>query len=216
MTIEFDIIPIKRWPDDWSRNDTGKGSPFSAPWSSTLELLTRELEFLNAKQVQIQIDVEPSKVRKDGMLRADARASYRGVILSFTTKQFGALSYPCNAYEGWGSEQPSWQVNIRAIALGLESLRRVERYGIANRGQQYAGFAELGSGIAVSRMTEEEAWEVLYDLADVIDDPDDGLWEINELFLRAVKKHHPDSGGDPDKFKLLMEARYLLEAEVNG
>jgi hypothetical protein len=34
----------------------------------------------------------------------------------------------------------TWQDNLRAVALGLEALRRVERYGIAQRGEQYAGW----------------------------------------------------------------------------
>lgn len=33
-----------------------------------------------------------------------------------------------------------WQHNVRSIALGLESLRAVDRYGITRRGEQYAGF----------------------------------------------------------------------------
>jgi hypothetical protein len=40
-----------------------------------------------------------------------------------------------------------WQHNIRSIALGLEALRAVDRYGISRRGEQYAGFrAALTSG----------------------------------------------------------------------
>lgn len=34
-----------------------------------------------------------------------------------------------------------WQHNVRSIALGLQALRAVDRYGISRRGQQYAGFA---------------------------------------------------------------------------
>lgn len=33
-----------------------------------------------------------------------------------------------------------WQHNVRSIALGLQSLRAVDRYGISRRGEQYAGF----------------------------------------------------------------------------
>lgn len=33
-----------------------------------------------------------------------------------------------------------WQHNVRSIALGLGSLRAVDRYGISSRGEQYAGF----------------------------------------------------------------------------
>lgn len=33
-----------------------------------------------------------------------------------------------------------WQHNVRSVALGLEALRAVDRYGISRRGEQYAGF----------------------------------------------------------------------------
>lgn len=33
-----------------------------------------------------------------------------------------------------------WRHNVRSIALGLEALRAVDRYGISRRGEQYAGF----------------------------------------------------------------------------
>jgi len=40
-----------------------------------------------------------------------------------------------------------WQHNVRSIALGLQALRAVDRYGISRRGEQYSGFrAALVSG----------------------------------------------------------------------
>lgn len=44
-----------------------------------------------------------------------------------------------------------WQHNVRSIALGLEALRAVDRYGISRRGEQYAGYRAAltaGSGTA--------------------------------------------------------------------
>lgn len=42
-----------------------------------------------------------------------------------------------------------WQDNVRSIALGLEALRAVDRFGISREGQQYAGFrAALTTGVA--------------------------------------------------------------------
>jgi hypothetical protein len=40
----------------------------------------------------------------------------------------------------------NWEHNVRSIALGLEALRAVDRYGITRRGEQYAGFMQLTSG----------------------------------------------------------------------
>ena len=49
-------------------------SPFGSNWSSTLDLLERELRFLQARQVVLQIDVTERDIRNDGMLRANASA----------------------------------------------------------------------------------------------------------------------------------------------
>ncbi|HWD97355.1 MAG TPA: hypothetical protein VG246_13120 [Acidimicrobiales bacterium] len=212
MTIEFEITPIKRWPDGWDRHrPPTKWSPFTGSWNSTRELLDRELSHLRAKEVKLQLDVTDYQVRRDGMLRSDTKVTYPGVILGFNTPEWGGLSYPCNAFAS-NYKQPAWQANVRAIALGLEALRRVERYGIANRGQQYAGFAELGSGIAMGPMSSAQALELLLKAVEAEEDDDGSSWGDGELFRRAAMKHHPDVGGDPDYFKLLVEARDVLEA----
>lgn len=206
MTIEYSIVPIERWPETWDRNrPPTRRSQFSASWSNTLDTLVRELEYLSAKEVTIQVDLTRDDFRLDGNLRTAARINYPGVIVGFNTKKFGGLSYPCNTFAG------SWKENVRAIALGLEALRRVERYGIAQRGQQYAGFKELGSGIALSSMTEERAWEILIEAVG-IDERSAILRGAEDIFRTAALKFHPDKGGDANYFKLLVEARdYLVE-----
>ncbi len=58
---------------------------------------------------------------------------------------------------------PAWRINVRAIALGLEALRKVDRSGIARGNEQYTGFRALGSGIEMpaAQMAAEEALEFL-------------------------------------------------------
>lgn len=41
---------------------------------------------------------------------------------------------------------PTWQDNLRAIALGLDALRRVQRYGIVKEDEQYTGWKQLTGG----------------------------------------------------------------------
>ena len=192
--MEYTIVPIERWPEKWDRfNPPRRSSPFSAPWSKTLQLLGTELDHLRATQVTIQVDLTRDDFRLDGNLRTAARIGYPGVILGFDTKKFGGLSYPCNTFGGaLGS---AWKENVRAIALGLEALRKVERYGIAERGQQYAGFKELGSGMAIDRMTEERAWKILMEAAGVTELPTHPA-SIEWAYREAAKTHHPDVGGE--------------------
>lgn len=209
--------PIKKWPEGWheSTRNEAPWSPFKSDWSSTIDLLDRELRHLGADEALLQLDTAEGNCKLDGGLRADAKVTYHGVILSFESKDHGTLTYACNAFD---ANRDPWRQNVRAIALGLEALRKVERYGIANRGEQYAGYAELPSGIAMgaAKMTVEQAAEFLciqagWDrvrVVDLISQPD----MRESAFRQASKRLHPDVGGDPEFFRTIVEARELLEA----
>lgn len=205
--------PIDRWPGE--RTKYPKHSPFNATWSKTLDLLDRELFQLQARQVVLMIDVEERDLRIDGELRANARPKSSAVILAFDSKH-GPLKYPCDRFI-------KWQDNVRAIALGLEALRKVERYGIVRVGEQYTGWKALPPATAVgglpAPMTTTEAATVLADLAwdgdgdagDILDVGDVPVPEYVEgAYREAAKRHHPDNGGDPDLFALATRARDAL------
>lgn len=210
------FAPIKQRPDGWHTYG-GKWAPFTASYRSTLVLLDRELTHLRAKEPILQVEAAPGQIRMDGQLRADARVNADGVILSFEIPKHGTLTYPCCAFTG-SYKYPGWQANLRAIALGLEALRKVERYGIAERGQQYAGYAELGTGIALGAgMTLVEAAKILtdvlsgWDWGDVFVDEDQADPDsVREAYRRAALILHPDNGGDPEDFHKITEARDLL------
>jgi hypothetical protein len=210
--------PIKVWPDGWQTAKDRPYSPFRSSYSSTLDLLDRELTHLGAIDPILQVDASDRDVRLDGQLRANATVNHPGVILTVDTKRHGTLVYPCDAFVA-GYRHPSWQANLRAIALGLEALRKVERYGIAERGQQYAGYREIGTGIALGEaaMTVEDAARLLCDAtADLIGEDPDDIDRVSivarSLWREAAKTHHPDVGGDPALFRRLTQARDLLEA----
>lgn len=109
------IKPIVQWPGEptpWSRRQS---APFRSSWSSTLEVLERELRVISAKARVLQVDIAERYFRIDGYPRADARSNGPGVILTFDAFG-GSLSYPCDTFD-------DWQDNVRAIALALEALR---------------------------------------------------------------------------------------------
>ncbi len=217
--------PIKVWPDGWPRSSP-QWSPFKATYADTLRLLDRELDALGATAATLQVDADENQIRLDGQLRADARVRNQGVILTIETAKHGTLVYACDEFESPTYRgRPHWHENLRAIALGLEALRKVERYGIANRGQQYAGYRELGSGTPMgpATMTAEEAARLLAD--ESIESPLSGrpcftaaevlAGKWGAAYRIAAKRHHPDTGGDPALFRRLTQARDLLGA-LNG
>lgn len=204
--------PIDAWPGEMTSYHKRKRSPFDAPYEATLDLLDRELRNLRARDVVIQLALGESDIRNDGLPRAASRPEHPGVILAFDSIH-GPLKYSTDVFT-------HWQANLRAIALGLEALRRVERYGITKRGEQYTGWRAIGSGapIAVGEapMTVEAAARWIAMLADWSgpDMPDSLITNPDvraAAYRDAAKRHHPDAGGDPEDFRKLSEAKAVLD-----
>jgi len=178
-------------------------SPFEAPFASTLEALRRELEQLTARKIVLQIGYRDADLRLDGMPRANARMHHNAVALSFESK-WGPLRYETNEFVSrrWGYDDGgAWQHNLRAIALGMEALRKVDRYGVSKRGEQYTGWRQLttSTDAADSIQSAEQARAYLQD-------------RYGGDVKRALFESHPDHGGEPDEFRKVQRARELLGA----
>lgn len=230
--IPITIRPIDQWPDGWRTPKERRPSPFrQRSYDATLDLLTREANAIATRAITLQLDLAHGDRRRDGHLRANAKVEHPGVIVTLDTTWLGVLVYPCDTFtRGYYQDPPAWQINLRAIALGLEALRKVDRYGIAERGQQYAGFGALPPAReAGPAMTADEAARLLareggpwsaegplegqvYDLAARLFEPEN-TDAITGLYRVASKRHHPDAGGDPETFRQLTRARDLLLAE---
>lgn len=155
------VRPLQHWPQQWE--DDRRRAPFSASWGATLDLLDRELFHVDALRTVLQIAVPESAFRMDGYPRAQAKAEHPGVILSFDRPRHEgteSLSFPCDRFD-------RWQDNVRAIALALEALRKVDRYGITPNGEQYTGWRAIGGGTPMpGPMSEDEAWSIIGSFGD--------------------------------------------------
>ena len=192
-----------------------KQSQFDTTWTKTLNQLGKEIDHLGGRDVVIEADVREQDIRIDGMLRANARPSSPAVVVAFDTRDHGPMLYRCDRYvTGWRTEGvDSWQHNVRAIALTLEALRAVDRYGATETGQQYAGFKALPAGRAMpaSHMTAEQAYDVL---ENVLGSPallaDDDVSDA-QLVRRARGLAHPDrQGGDRTLWDQVEQAAAVL------
>jgi hypothetical protein len=178
-------------------------SPFDASLSQTLQVLAVELRMLDARQIVLQVGYREGDLRLDGMPRATAKMLHDAVALSFESK-WGPLRYETSEFKTryWRSGREGWQENLRAVALAMEALRKVDRYGVSKRGEQYAGWKQLGTGIDVTeQMTEPMARAYLRD-----------VWGGD--IRRALFETHPDRGGDGTEFRKVQRARELTGAEV--
>lgn len=204
------VGPIGAWPG--AMTSPRRLSPFSATLSSSLTILTREIyELVDTKKQQdsaeLLIAVPAGKFRQDGRPYADAKPEHPGVIFSIDSKH-GSLSYPCDTFT-------TWQDNLRAIALALEALRKVDRYGVTKRGEQYRGFLALEATAAPAGFaTADAAYEFLFDLVStrhVMANGDDT--SVSTIVRRAQRIAHPDHGGDADTFQKVTLAEQKLRSE---
>jgi hypothetical protein len=109
--------------------------------------------------------------------------------------------------------------NLRAIALSLEALRAVDRYGVTKRGEQYKGFAQLPAPEAApASMDVETAARVLaghtfnIPAAAILRDRAD----YEQALRCAQRAAHPDAGGNHEAFVRVQQARGVLERHHGG
>ncbi len=213
MSGFYEVRPLTDFTIFTTSPTQRKTHQFKASWSTTVDQLQRELEHLKARDVVVEIGVEPKDLRLDGTLRASARPSHPGVRVSFQSKH-GPLSYTCDTYErAYGWQMESWQANVRAIVLTLEALRAVDRYG-ATKGEQYAGFKELGAGSGATPlggMTRDEAYHVLSQESGMKAGDGTSPNILARIYRGARAAAHPDRhGGDRTRWDQVEQAGRVL------
>lgn len=187
------IAPLLTWPREFTKDR--RRAPFSAPWSSTLDLLDRELWAINARNGVLQVAIEPNGFRLDGRPRATAKQTHPGIILTFDSDR-GSLQFPCDAFE-------RWQDNLRAVALAMEALRKVDRYGVTYRNEQYTGWKALNAGPSAVGSTSAAA-EHLRTFAPAGTD-------LRACYVHARRKTHPDhNDGDRTAWDRVERAAAVL------
>jgi len=191
MALDYVHRPIG---DRTSFLEEHEPSPFSATFHQTMRLLEDELWHLNGENVVIEVDVVPSQIRRDGKLNERARVLSPAVRIVFDSVH-GQLTYATDRFvRNYKGPMDDWKHNLRAIALGLEALRKVDRYGIAQHGEQYTGYLALeagAGGIALGGMTASEALTVLreYSGMPLLHHQDD---ELRKAYRIARGQVHPD------------------------
>jgi hypothetical protein len=211
--VTYQIRPLGQWADPETPVRRG-AHVFKASWRDTLLLLGEEIEKIGGESpVVFQLDVTEGDVRMDGMLRANAKVGHPGVVISFTSK-YGPLRYATDAYEQqYYGGMPSWQANIRAIALALQSLRAVDRYGVTKRGEQYVGWRAITSGAPLFASADAAAEWMRGYAAELPSPPSAKRWNgsLGALYRAMARRMHPDSGGERADWDRLDEARRVLE-----
>lgn len=212
---------LDRWPANKPATPSAErksGAAFMATYGTTLNDLEYELDQIEARDVVVEIDMEPRDLRLTGEPRASAATrSTPGIVLHFTNKDGRAVAMPCDRYR-------TWTANLRGLVLTLRALRAVDRYGATTSGEQYAGWAALPpAGGTTLTLSTNQAAELLERWSDsAIAGGGVGRQAIlahvdsaRSAYRIALKRSHPDSmltGGSNEKFTLVQEAGRILGA----
>jgi hypothetical protein len=154
------------------------------------------------------------EVLKNGKLRSEVRKPENpGVVITFDVfdheqKRYVLMSFECDKYL-------DWKDNVRAIADGMEALRKIDRYGVTGGGKSnahYQGYkAALPSAegkissvtIAADFLSEHSGVSVDEIMASSI--------ARDMAYKRAARKLHPDvASGNQEDFIKLQDAQRML------
>ena len=193
-----------RTMSDPKTHKSRKSATFRATWDKTLDLVEYELNRIAARNIVIEAGFAMNQIRNDGWPYAKVRPTHPAVRLSFTSRG-KPMAFPCDTFD-------SIDDNLRAIALTLESLRAIDRYGVSQDAEQYKGWMALPAP-KTGPMTREEAARFLVVHGNIhVSAHHTDLEAVRKAYRNAAKSLHPDGGGTHEQFTRLQEAVKVLEA----
>lgn len=223
--MQLTIRPLEKWPRQETRDR--RNDQYKASYDRTLHDLEYEAQRLDVTDgVLIQLDVIESQISIHGALKNGASPRTLKVKVSMDAGTKGTVFFCCDCFT-------DWRANLRAIVLGMNHLRMVEKTGIVSAGEQYTGFRALPPGIPMPapKMTVEEAVGVVIKLAEspVLLNTDQfraklkaimvgegGQYVFDNHYRAAVKTFHPDRGGNPTKWQELQDAKKVWNDAFPG
>lgn len=187
--IDLRFKPLPKWPGPLG----ARGDSFRASYPRTLDLLEYELVKLRATQIIIEAGFSLKQIANSGWPMGGQAPAHAGVVLYFAGKN-GAMRFPAGTYA-------RWQANVHALALTLESLRAVDRYGVTHGQEQYRGFAAIAAPGAGQTMTAQAAAELVAKFAGQTHPEHPSLildqkGHAEDLIREAKTMVHPDRFGN--------------------
>lgn len=158
--------------------------------AESVDEISHALDLMGAEQLIVSTNIP---LRADGWPRSgQAAPSDPGVAVYF--RYHGKPV--CLACDQWTKVED----NLWAVALTLEAMRGIDRWGAAELEATFTGYAALPAPAG------RQWWDVL-EVDQHTPSPD----VIRASYRRLVKLHHPDAGGSADKFREVQEAYQAWE-----
>lgn len=178
------------WPDGWNRTTWRKRSSFKVPtFAQGRDTLLREVKLLGASDVVLSTNIE---LRLDGLpyaQRAEPMDPGVAIFFKYTDKPM------CFACDRWDRVRD----NVRSVQLTIAAIRGIERWGASDMMERaFTGFLRLPAP------GNDRNWRAVLGFANT-DRPT--IVEMEYEFRKLARVHHPDRGGDQDRFAQLQRAR---------
>lgn len=178
-----------QWPANVQRTPSHKRSKpqfAEKSWGHTLAEIQRQVKLFDGRYATLSTN---QPLRQDGM----PYASYRkiedpGVALYFELDG-EQVCFPCDRWVTLG-------LNMRAIAMNLDAMRAMQRWGVGTVKQQFTGYKALAA---------ENPTESWWDVLDCL--PQAGAEVIQMQYRQLAKAAHPDLGGSAEAMARLNAAR---------
>lgn len=188
MTIE--AFPLY-WPEGWPRTEPYKrvkNPNFKLEFGRARDSLLHEVQLLGGRKVILSSNIP---LRNDGLPYSNWRNPEDPGIAVYFDYKGKPMAFACDKFK-------YVHENARSIALTIEALRGIERWGASDMMERaFRGF------VAIEDKTARPWWKVLgFDLPQFVSADD-----MEAAFKRLAMIHHPDKGGDAAKFQELTRAR---------
>lgn len=185
------------WPEGKPRAKFRVNSAFKTGFGKARQFLLWEVERMGGKNIILSTNVPLNK--GDGLPRSNFTPNDPAVAVYFNRKG-KPMAFACDKYSRVTD-------NMQAIGKTIEALRGIERWGTSEMMEQaFRGFTALPE-------KSSQSWRAdlgfAAEQAVSIDD-------IQTAFRTLAHQHHPDKGGDPEKFRHLCLARENALREVRA
>lgn len=185
------------WPDGRKRTplrDRHHNNSWKQGTQRYRQHLLEQLEKMRVERVIISTN---KPLRLDGHFRADSPEPQDGGVAIYFDYKKKPMCLACDKYF-------TVEDNIHAIGLTLEAIRSIERNGSTDLMEQaFKGFTALPE-------QSSESWREILDLQQ----PRPTADEIESAFRKLVHIHHPDKGGDAEKFHQIVLARENARKDI--
>lgn len=187
----IDSYPLQ-WPAHWPRtNRPQRHGSMSRRFGQNRDDVLRQIALLGGREVVISSNLQ---LRRDNLPYAgQAQPEDRGVAVYFKLNGEDQC-IPCDKWD-------NVEQNLRAVALTVEALRGLERWGAKEMvNAAFRGFKALPASAIVTPYTAKP-WHEILEVS-----PTASTETIRAAYKAHLFKAHPDQGGSTERFQAVQNA----------